>query len=301
MTGLAVLEYLVSIGYTKKVKCIVRSSSDLSKHDHIKIPIEYIECDLECLVDMSHNQGEEIINPLNAIIDKALIDVDVILHIASIKYSKAIIELAKKHEVKRVVLVHTALMYSKYYKYAKNYQRIEGEIIVEKGVNFTILRPTVLYGNQQDNLIHHIFEGLTQRKVYVIQGIYDVYYQPTYVGDLVQAIFGVIDNEDCYYETFLLSGQEATRYIDMVKMIRKILKTRNLILRIPFYLVNMKLRVEAIRNHEEKPSYKELKRQTEDRRFAHGKATEYFGYAPITLYEGLIKQCDSYKLGQVKQ
>jgi nucleoside-diphosphate-sugar epimerase len=52
MTGLAVLEYLVSIGYTKKVKCIVRSSSDLSKHDHIKIPIEYIEWDIECLVVM---------------------------------------------------------------------------------------------------------------------------------------------------------------------------------------------------------------------------------------------------------
>jgi len=288
MAGIGVLEYLVSIGYTKKVKCIVRSSSDLSKHDHITLPIEYIVCDLDCVVDFEGKLNDDYISRFTS----AFNEIDVIIHLASIRYSKPMIEVAKKFHIERIILVHTVLMYSKYYKYAKYYQRIEGEILVNSDINFTILRPTILYGNEYDQLIHPIFQKLLNKKVYIIAGNYDVYYQPTHVDDLVQAVFDVIDNESCYKASFILSGPTPYRFIDIVKMIRKIMKTKNVIFRIPSYMINFVMCLDALLHGDKMPSYKENMHKLEDRQYAHGKATDYFGYEPISLYEGLTKEYD---------
>lgn len=271
MTGVAILKHLEAIGHKEKVKCIVRQSSNLDLHDDIQLPIDYIFCDLET------DEIDEIY----------LEDIDVILHIASIRYSKKIMNLANRISAKNVVLVHTALMYSKYFKYAKYFQRIEGELIQNHEIPYTILRPTLLYGNSQDKSIHHIFKHLKDKSFYFLQGNNSVWYQPTYVGDLVGAIFDVIGNEACYYESFILSGKEQVTFGDLVRHIRRISGSKCFIVPIPFAFMKLKLRLEELFHRKNGLTYKQVMRKVEDRRFAHGKAKDYFAYDPVSLETGI--------------
>lgn len=271
MTGVAVLKHLEAIGHKEKVKCIVRQSSNLNLHNDIQLPIDYIFCDLET-------------DELDSI---EIEDIQVVLHIASIRYSKKIMDLANRISAKNVVLVHTALMYSKYFKYAKYFQRIEGELIQNHELPYTILRPTLLYGNSQDKSIHHIFKHLKSKRIYFLQGNNSVWYQPTYVGDLVGAIFDVVGNESCYYESFILSGKDQVKFGDLVRLIRGVTKFKCLIIPIPFAFMKLKMRIDELLHVKNGLTYKQVMRKIEDRRFAHGKAKDYFAYDPVSLEAGI--------------
>ena len=79
--------------------------------------------------------------------------VDTLLHIAGIGYSEELVDTAVKANVKRLILVHTTGIYSKYKSAGEGYRRTESkidEMVKGKNISLTYLRPTMIYGNVHD-------------------------------------------------------------------------------------------------------------------------------------------------------
>ena len=79
---------------------------------------------------------------------------DTLLHIAGIHWSLELVKVAVKSGIKRIILVHTTGIYSKYKSAGEEYRNIDSEIykIAEsENLALTILRPTMIYGDITDN------------------------------------------------------------------------------------------------------------------------------------------------------
>ena len=91
-----------------------------------------------------------------AYVDTLTKGVDVVLHIAGIGKSLLLAKAAAQNGVKRLVLVHTTGIYSKYKAAGEEYRRTDAEITAlcrEQGIGLTILRPTMIYGTLGDQNI----------------------------------------------------------------------------------------------------------------------------------------------------
>ena len=85
---------------------------------------------------------------------RALSGVDTLVHIAGIHLSLPLVQAAVDCGVRRLILVHTTGIYSKYKQAGEEYRRIDGEIQAlcgASGTVLTILRPTMIYGDLSDN------------------------------------------------------------------------------------------------------------------------------------------------------
>jgi nucleoside-diphosphate-sugar epimerase len=94
-----------------------------------------------------------------------------ILHIAGIHTSINIVRSAIGNNVKRIILVHTTGIYSKYKSASKEYLSIEDEIyslVKDKDINLTILRPTMIYGSIRDSNIITFIKMVDKLKLFPI-------------------------------------------------------------------------------------------------------------------------------------
>ena len=144
---------------------------------------------------------EKIIGDLNddKFVNLITKNVTVILHIAGIHTSLNIVKSVVKNNVKRIILVHTTGIYSKYKSASKEYLSIENEIyslIKDKDINLTILRPTMIYGSIKDNNIIIFIRMVDKLYFFPVINRANYFLQPVYEKDFGEAYYQVLLNEE---------------------------------------------------------------------------------------------------------
>ena len=78
---------------------------------------------------------------------------DTLIHVAGIHWSREIVNAAAYNNIRRLILVHTTGIYSKYKAAGEEYRHIDDYVekqCKENNIILTILRPTMIYGNIHD-------------------------------------------------------------------------------------------------------------------------------------------------------
>ncbi|WP_303147864.1 NAD(P)-dependent oxidoreductase [uncultured Cloacibacillus sp.] len=230
--------------------------------------------------------------------------VDTLVHIAGIRYSFPLLDIAVEKGVKRFILVHTTGMYSKYKKAAKPYITLEArihELATQHDINVTILRPTMIYGTLDDKNISVFIKMVDKLHLFpVINGaVYEL--QPVHAKDLGDAYFSVLMNpEITANKEYNLSGGQPIMLIDMLKIISEYMGKHPRFISVPFPLAYFGACI-AFYATLTKLDYREkVQRMIEPRVFAHDSATKDFGYAPVTFQDGVKEEVLQY-MRKIKQ
>ena len=230
--------------------------------------------------------------------------VDTLLHIASVLWSPYIVPVALKHGVKRLILVHTTGIYSKYKAAGEAYRVTEKEINRQvdelkrqgKDISVTYLRPTMIYGDLEDGNIS-VFMNMVYklRLMPVINGArYDL--QPVWCGDLGKAYYQVLVHpEKTNNKDYILSGGAPIQLIDMFKTIGKYLGVKNTFISCPFWLAYAGSWMVYILTCGKKDLREKVQRMVEPRAYPHDEATRDFGYDPLTFEVGIRDEIEMYK------
>lgn len=146
------LRELAAHHWAHTVRCIVRETSDTTRLDHRVLSLEMAVGDLRDV----------------EFIAQCMRGVHTVIHIAGISHSPTIVRAAIDAGVKRVILVHTAGVYSKFKSAAAVYLRIEDEIrnaVVAAGapLDYVIPRPTMIYGGSMDDHNMSVFIRLVDK------------------------------------------------------------------------------------------------------------------------------------------
>lgn len=235
---------------------------------------------------------------------KALDNVDTLIHIAGIHWSREIVTAAASCGVRRLILVHTTGIYSKYKYAGEEYRQIDSfayETCRKHGIILTILRPTMIYGTTSDKNVCVFIKMVDRFPIMpVVNGArYEL--QPVHCRDLGIAYFNVIVNEkSTANEDFILSGGAPIYLRDMFSTIGKELGKKVYFFSVPYWiaypgavcLYGLSLGRMDFRER--------VQRLCEPRVFDHSEATKAFGYKPVTFDKGIVAEVKEYLKGKSK-
>lgn len=149
------------------------------------------------------------------------------------------------------------------------------------GINWTIFRPTLIYGGAGgDRNVADIARLIRRFGFFPLLGTASGHRQPVRARDLATACLQSLSAPASYNKAYNLSGGETLAYVDMVRRVFGTLGRQPRFIRIP--LTAFRLAVSLARLH---PRFAHLTpdmalRMQADLVFDHGEATRDFGYRP---------------------
>ena len=225
-------------------------------------------------------------------------DCDTLVHIAGIHWTLPLLKIAVATGVKRVILVHTTGIYSKYKAAGEEYRNIDAEvyrITKDNNIALSILRPTMIYGDISDKNVA-VFIRMVD-KLRIMPTVNGAHYelQPVHCKDLGKAYYSVLMNpEICNGKDYILSGGAPVELRQMFDEIAKNLGVKRTYVSCPFEIAYFGAWVIYLLTLTRKDYREKVQRLVEPRVYSHESAAKDFGYNPMTFEKGIVDEVKQY-------
>ncbi len=220
-----------------------------------------------------------------------------LLNIASIGFGSApsIIKACKKANIQRVVFISTTAIFTKLNAKSKKVRLNAERIIKESKLNWTILRPTMIFGTPNDRNIIRLIKWIDKYPIIPIFGKGENLMQPVNVKDVASAAVKVLDLDSTFLKTFNISGANAITYNDLIEIIERELQKTIIKIYLPmrlfviFFKFFEKLAIDLPIKSEQ------IERLNEDKAFDFKTAQKIFGFNPISIENSIKNEILLYK------
>jgi nucleoside-diphosphate-sugar epimerase len=168
--------------------------------------------------------------------------------------------------------------------------RLAAEAAVSRSqLDWTILRPTMIYGTARDRNISRLLRFLRRSPLFPVCG--NGLWQPVCVDDLADAVVSALDNSRTSRKAYNVAGAAPLRFADLVRTAAAALGRRVLLLRVPSGAAVLAARMTHVVTPEQ------IRRLAEDKVFDYSEAARDFGFAPRSFEEGV--RMEAHSLGLV--
>jgi uncharacterized protein YbjT (DUF2867 family) len=158
--------------------------------------------------------------------------------------------------------------------------RLDAEAAVQAAsVDWTILRPTMIYGTARDRNISRLLRYLKRWPVFPLCG--NALWQPIYVEDLADAVIAALDTPATTGKAYNLAGAEPITFADLVRTAAHAVGRRIVLLPVPLEAAVLAARLTRIVGTEQ------VRRLAEDKSFSIADATRDFNFAPRSFADGV--------------
>lgn len=223
---------------------------------------------------------------------------DTLMHIAGIHWSLQLVKSAVKAGIKRLILVHTTGIYSKYKAAGEEYRQIDSQIydIAKKNnIALTILRPTMIYGDISDKNVVVFIKMVDKFKIMPTVNGAHYELQPVHCKDLGKAYFDVLMNPNiCNNKDYVLSGGSPIELRQMFEEIAKNLGVKRSYISCPFFIAYFGAWIIYLLTFTKKDYREKVQRLVEPRVYSYTDAAKDFGYSPVSFEEGIVDEVKQY-------
>ena len=222
---------------------------------------------------------------------------DTVVHIAGIwKTPRLLAAIERTGGVKHVILVHTTGVYSKYKMASAEYKAVEEDMrqYLDRGMNITILRPTMIFGDLRDHNISKFIRMVDKLPIMpeIDHGAGPI--QPVNARDLGQAYYKAAMRERLPQLEYICSGERPLTVHELCALIGQYLGKRTRFVSFPMgFGVFLAKALKAV-TFGKKDYVEKVLRLGEDRSFSHEAASRDFGYAPDSFNDGLKREVEEY-------
>ncbi|WP_161822942.1 SDR family oxidoreductase [Sporotomaculum syntrophicum] len=174
-------------------------------------------------------------------------------------------------------------------RYIYAYSKWRGEEAVrQSGLNWTILRPSIVYG-RGFNFFNRLRQALKMfPKPFVpVPGRGDTLFQPIAVEDVVKCLVQVCDNPGMLGRIIEIGGPEHLSYVQMLDALLACLGEKRYKLYVPMPMMRLVVLLMSIILQDPPVTPIELKQLDMDNTTALNAVADIFGFEPMPLHEGL--------------
>ena len=232
-------------------------------------------------------------------LNESLKNIDTLVHVAGIHWSKKVVEASANCQVRRLILVHTTGIYSKYKAAGEEYRQIDDYVYKtckDNSIVLTICRPTMIYGNIHDNNVVTFIKMVDKLPIMPVVNGAKYQLQPVHYVDLGMAYYQVLLNEESTAnKDFNLSGGSPIYLRDMLKIIGENLDKDVHFISCPFWIAYTGAWIIYCLTFGKKDFREKVQRLCEPRTFSHEEAKIAFGYNPLNFQEGIVNEVLEYK------
>lgn len=268
-TGSRVVPLLLNSGY--QVRALTRATSDRSPLANMNV--EWATGDL--------SNAE----PLTA----ALQGVDALVNIASLGFGHAesIVRAAKEAGVKRGLFISTTAIFTQLNAGSKSIRLAAEEAIQASGLDYTILRPTMIYGSLRDRNMWRLIRLLRITPVMPIFGDGESLQQPIFVDDVAQAVLLALQNDVTIRKNYNIAGKDPLTYNQVIDIVASTLGKRVWKLHLPYMPIVRALQFTERMRLRLPIKAEQVLRLNEDKSFSYEEAKRDFGFTPRGFEEGI--------------
>ena len=266
-SGSFLLRQFIDKGYKGKIRCLVRGSTRTDKLTASGLDIEIFPGDIESVEDLSR------------FVDGA----ETVIHIAGIWRTLKLLEaISRTDSVKHVILVHTTGIYSKHKMASDEYKEIEARMqkYLDMGMNITILRPTMIFGDMRDHNISKFIRLVA--KLPVLPEI-------DHGAGLIQPVKAAMV-EKLPQLSYNIGGERELSIHELMELIARYMGKKARFISVPMGLGVFGAKSVKLLSGGRVDLVEKVLRLGEDRNFSHADATRDFGYEPAPFNEGLERE-----------
>src|SRR5215212_9289939 len=268
-TGSQVVPILLKNGY--EVRCLYRPQSDRSV-----LPQPEIEW---AISNVSDPQA----------LSTSMQGIDALVNIASLGFGHAdsILRTAKNAGIQRAIFVSTTAIFTKLNAKSKQVRLLAETAIETSGLQYTILRPTMIYGSPRDRNMWRLVRFMRYSPIIPIFGDGNYLQQPIYVGDVAQTIVNCLCNDQTIGKSYNIAGKVPLTYNQVIDTIAGQMNKRVWKIHTPSSPVVSVLKFfERIRIPFPIKAEQVL-RLNENKDFSYAEAERDFGFNPLSFEEGI--------------
>ena len=159
--------------------------------------------------------------------------------------TRLMLETAKKESIPYIVHISSSVVESVADDNYTNTKKSQEEMVRRCGIEHCILRPTLMFGWFDRKHLGWLSRFMKKVPVFPIPGDGRYMRQPLYVQDFCNIIVACLALRP-KNEIFNITGLENVDYVDIIKTIKKTVKSRTLILHIPYTLFWLLLKIYAV-------------------------------------------------------
>ncbi|MEA2016798.1 MAG: NAD(P)H-binding protein [Actinomycetota bacterium] len=276
--GKPVLEKLLKKGF--KARCLLRTSSDTSKLEEAanKIGGKF------GFVTGTLQSPDSIITPLK----KA----EIAVYMVDLEYTgllKNFINAALRAGLKRVIFISSTTVLVPLESKVKTKKIASENLIKNSGLDYTILRPSMIYGSKDDTNFSRMINFIKKRGFFITFGSGNNLIQPVYIEDVAAAVVSAIDNRKTFRQIYNIAGKEPLKYNDMLEIVRNKLNKQFKSIRVPPVPGKFLISIYAGISKSPALTPAQIDRTGIDKIYSYRKASNDFDFSPIGFEEGIEK------------
>lgn len=276
-SGSFLLQQFVDNQYKGKLRCLVRSTTKTQRLTESGLDIEIFQGDIQNVDD------------LERFVDGA----ETVIHIAGIWRTLKLLEaISRVDSVKHIILVHTTGIYSKHKIASDEYKQIERDMqkYLDAGMNITILRPTMIFGDMRDHNISKFIRMVAKFPVMPEIDHGRGLIQPVNARDLGQAYYKAAMVEKLPQLSYNISGERELTIHELLELIGNYMGKKTRFISAPMWLGVFGAKAVKVLSLGKVDLVEKVLRLGEDRNFSHAAASRDFGYQPASFDEGLERE-----------
>ena len=229
----------------------------------------------------------------------ALRGCSVLLNVASIGFGAApfIVRACELVGLKRAVFVSTTAIFTKLNVRSKAVRQAAEAVITSSELDFTILRPTMIYGTPGDRNMIRLVHRLDCFPVLPVFGNGRSLQQPVHVSDVAWAVVAAAMTKAAICRSFNLSGATAITFNEVVRLTALALGKRVYRLHLRSGPIVACLQMLERLNIKLPIKSEQILRLNENKSFDHEEASSVFCYDPMNFAQGIIKEVQLFRSG----
>ncbi len=214
---------------------------------------------------------------------------EALVNIASLGFGQAhsILRAAQMAGIKRTIFISTTAIFTHLNAKSKKI-RLEAERAIEtSGLQYTILRPTMIYGTSRDRNMWRLIRFMHYSPIVPIFGNGNFLQQPIHVNDVAQAVLSCLKADSTIGKCYNIAGKCALTYNEVIDTIARCMNKRIWKVHLPsgpvvsllglFERLRIPFPIKA----------EQILRLNENKNFSYEEAAKDFGFAPLSFEEGI--------------
>ncbi|HNA88782.1 MAG TPA: NAD-dependent epimerase/dehydratase family protein, partial [Anaerolineales bacterium] len=152
---------------------------------------------------------------------------------------------------------------------------------------YTILRPTMIYGSPRDRNMWRLIRLLRITPIMPIFGDGESLQQPIFVDDVAQAVLLALQNDVTIRKSYNIAGKDPLTYNQVIDTVASALDKRVWKLHLPYMPIVRALQFTERMRLRLPIKAEQVLRLNEDKSFSYEEAKRDFGFTPRSFEEGI--------------
>lgn len=213
-----------------------------------------------------------------------------VLSLTHIRFAPLVIEAMKKAGARRAIFMSSTRRFTKFPEQTARWVIAGEDAVRNSGLDWTIIRPTMIYGSHHDNNLVHLVGALQRFPVHPLIGGGRMLWQPVFTWDVVQALVAALDRPEAIGKEYTLAGPEPISYADMVRTILRLMDRHVLLVPVPLGLAKVAVKLYERLSSRPRLRLDQIQRLEEDKTFDISLARKELDFNPTSFEEGIRRK-----------